>query len=104
MHSLATGKQGTQIKAYYFGGESALTAIITAIITVTVTETVTVTVTVTVTRIKAYYIGERADKCIFMAEILVNVPTKDLKATLKCDDASCLQEFKKLLQKPLSQL
>merc|ERR1711959_153037 len=52
--------------------------------------------------IKAYYIGEREDGAIFMAELIVNVSSKQLTATLKSDARDDLGAFEGCLTGVLS--
>jgi hypothetical protein len=55
--------------------------------------------------IRAYYIGERQDKAgIFMAELIINLSSRQVNATLKTDDQSSLGAFKSFFSQALSGL
>jgi len=54
--------------------------------------------------IKAYYIGERSDAKVFMAEIIINTQVHNLEGTLKSDEPKSLLVFEQCLTSALSQL
>merc|ERR1711865_821466 len=52
--------------------------------------------------VRAYYIGEREDKAgVFMAELVMNLSSRQVTATLKSDDTSSLGAFKNFFTQAL---